>query len=90
MLEHEFLALIVFLGGFSAAISMVVVSTLALSTMLSNNLIIPYGFLKKYSKGESTQNTESIKNIRRIAIFSLIIVEGYREAKSNVAIGSSR
>jgi Na+/proline symporter/nitrogen-specific signal transduction histidine kinase len=71
---NEFLALIVFLGGFSAAISMVVVSTLALSTMLSNNLIIPYGFLNKYSKGESIQNTESIKNIRRIAIFSLIIV----------------
>lgn len=71
---HEFLALIVFLGGFSAAISMVVISTLALSTMLSNNLIIPYGFLKKYSKGESSENTESIKNIRRIAIFSLIIV----------------
>ncbi|SNR77425.1 Na+/proline symporter [Lutibacter agarilyticus] len=71
---HEILALIVFLGGFSAAISMVVISTLALSTMLSNNLIIPYGFLTKYSKGESSENTESIKNIRRIAIFSLIIV----------------
>jgi len=71
---HEFLALIVFLGGFSAAISMVVVSTLALSTMLSNNLIIPYGFLTKYSKGESSENTESIKKIRRISIFSLIIV----------------
>jgi len=71
---HEFLALVVFLGGFSAAISMVVISTLALSTMLSNNLIIPYGFLKKYSKGESNENSESIKNIRRIAIFSLIIL----------------
>lgn len=71
---HEFLALIVFLGGFSAAISMVVISTLALSTMLSNNLIIPYGFLTKFSKGESSGNAESIKNIRRIAIFSLIIV----------------
>ena len=71
---HEILALIVFLGGFSAAISMVVISTLALSTMLSNNLIIPYGFLTKYSKGESSENTESIKNIRRIAIFSLIIL----------------
>lgn len=71
---HEFLALLVFLGGFSAAISMVVISTLALSTMLSNNLIIPYGFLTKYSKGESSENTESIKNIRRIAIFSLIIL----------------
>lgn len=71
---HEILALIVFLGGFSAAISMVVISTLALSTMLSNNLIIPYGFLTKYSKGKSTENAESIKNIRRIAIFSLIIL----------------
>jgi Na+/proline symporter/nitrogen-specific signal transduction histidine kinase len=71
---NEFLALLVFLGGFSAAISMVIISTLALATMLSNNLIIPYGFLSKYSKGESEKNTESIKNIRRIAIFSLIIV----------------
>lgn len=72
--NHEFLALLVFLGGFSAAISMVIISSLALSTMLSNNLIIPYGFLNKYSKGESKQNTESIKNIRRISIFSLIII----------------
>ncbi len=72
--NHEFLALLVFLGGFSAAISMVVLSSLALSTMLSNNLIIPYGFLRKYSKGESKENKESIKNIRRISIFSLIIV----------------
>ncbi len=71
---HEFLALLVFLGGFSAAISMVVISTLALSTMLSNNLIIPYGFLGKFSKGESDENTESIKTIRRLAIFILIIV----------------
>lgn len=71
---NEFLALLVFLGGFSAAISMVVISTLALSTMLSNNLIIPYGFLKRYSTSESEENTESIKNIRRIAIFSLIVL----------------
>jgi Na+/proline symporter/signal transduction histidine kinase len=70
----EFLALLVFLGGFSAAISMVVISTLALSTMLSNNLIIPYGFLTKLSQGESKENSGSIKYIRRIAIFSLIII----------------
>ena len=50
--NHDILALIVFLGGFSAAISMVVLSSLALFTMLSNNLIIPYGFLQKFSKGE--------------------------------------
>jgi Na+/proline symporter/nitrogen-specific signal transduction histidine kinase len=71
---HEILALLVFLGGFSAAISMVVISTLSLATMLSNNLIIPYGFLNKFSRGESKKNTVSIKIIRRISIFSLIIL----------------
>ena len=35
------LALLVFLGGFSAATAMVVVETLALSTMVSNDLIAP-------------------------------------------------
>jgi hypothetical protein len=34
----------VFLGGFSA-ISMIIVSSISLSTMLSNNLLIPYGFI---------------------------------------------
>jgi Na+/proline symporter len=31
--------------GFSAAISMIIVSSIALATMLSNNLLIPYGFI---------------------------------------------
>jgi len=66
------LAILVFIGGFSAVISMVVVSTLALSTMLSNNLIIPYGFIKTFQKHEHLRNQKLIKNIRRIVIFSLI------------------
>lgn len=66
------LATIVFIGGFSAIISMVVVSTLALSTMLSNNLIIPYGFIKVFKKQEHEKNQKTIKNIRRISVFSLI------------------
>ena len=74
--QHQILALIVFLGGFSAVISMVVVSTLALSTMVSNNLIIPYGFLDKFARRHSAKNTSSIKNIRRISIF-LIIIAAY-------------
>ena len=72
--NNTFLALLVFLGGFSAVISMVVVSTLALSTMVSNNLIIPYGFLDKFIKGQSEINANYIKSIRRISIFLLIIV----------------
>ncbi len=90
--NHEFLTLLVFLGGFSAAISMVVISSLALSTMLSNNLIIPYGFLRKFSKGESEQNTGSIKKIRRVAIFSLIVLaylfyKNFTLERSLVSIG---
>lgn len=71
-----FMALLVFLGGFSAVISMVVVSTLALSTMISNNLIIPYGFLDKFIKGQPEKNANYIKSIRRISIF-LIIIAAY-------------
>ena len=72
--NHQFLATLVFLGGFSAAMSMVVVSSIALATMLSNNLIIPYGLLDYFANRFSVQNEKSIKNIRRITIFSLIII----------------
>ncbi|MEH1006590.1 sensor histidine kinase [Winogradskyella sp. ECml5-4] len=74
-LEHgnTFLATLVFLGGFSAVISMVVVSTLALSTMVSNNLVIPYGFLDKFIKNQPERNSKYIKTIRRISIFTIII-----------------
>ena len=70
---NVFLATLVFIGGFSAVISMIVVSTLALSTMVSNNIIIPYGFLKKMVQGNPEENSKNIKNIRRLAIFILTI-----------------
>ncbi|WP_299382239.1 sensor histidine kinase [uncultured Lacinutrix sp.] len=70
---NSFFATLVFLGGFSAVISMVIVSTLALSTMVSNNLIIPYGFLDKFIKNQPERNSKYIKNIRRISIFTIII-----------------
>ncbi|WP_338733565.1 sensor histidine kinase [Mangrovimonas cancribranchiae] len=72
--DNVFLAMLVFLGGFSAIISMVVVSTLALSTMVSNNLIIPYGFLDKFIRNHPEKNAYYIKNIRRISIFLIIIL----------------
>ncbi|WP_299367070.1 sensor histidine kinase [Winogradskyella sp.] len=71
---NTFLSVLVFLGGFSAVISMVVVATLALSTMVSNNLVIPYGFLDYFVKGHPERNAKYIKNIRRISIFSIIII----------------
>lgn len=42
-LAHDYskIALLVFLGGMSAATGMVIVETIALSTMISNNLVMP-------------------------------------------------
>ncbi|ABD55610.1 ATP-binding protein [Jannaschia sp. CCS1] len=40
-LDQDALALLVFLGGFSAATSMVIVAALALSTMVSNHIVVP-------------------------------------------------
>ena len=68
------LALMVFIGGFTAVISMIVVATLALSTMVSNNIVIPYGFIKTLVEGSPEENTKRIKNLRRVAIFLLIII----------------
>jgi Na+/proline symporter/nitrogen-specific signal transduction histidine kinase len=39
--EQPWLALLVFIGGFSAATGMVIVETVALSTMVSNDLVMP-------------------------------------------------
>lgn len=39
--HQEFLAMFVFLGGLSAATGMVIVATIALSTMLCNDLVVP-------------------------------------------------
>jgi Na+/proline symporter/nitrogen-specific signal transduction histidine kinase len=71
---NTFLSVLVFLGGFSAVISMVVVATLALSNMVSNNLVIPYGFLDYFIKSHPERNAKYIKNIRRISIFLIIII----------------
>jgi signal transduction histidine kinase len=64
----------VFLGGFSAAISMIIVSTISLSTMLSNNLLIPYGFIGSLENSSQEKNSKRILNSRKIGIFSLIIL----------------
>jgi hypothetical protein len=45
LFDNNVLTVMVFLGGFSAAISMIIVSSISLATMLSNNLLIPYGFI---------------------------------------------
>lgn len=68
------ITVLVFLGGFSASISMIVVASIGLSIMLSNNLLIPYGFLGTLQSETQDKNSKRIVNIRKICIFLLIIV----------------
>ena len=71
--NNKFLTVIVFLGGFSAAISMIIVSSISLATMLSNNLLIPYGFVGSLENLSQEKNSKRIVISRKIGIFSLII-----------------
>ena len=73
-LGNKFMTVLVFLGGFSAAISMIVVSSITLSIMLGNNLIIPYGLLGSLQADSRERNNRRIVRIRRIGIFSMIIL----------------
>ncbi len=73
LFNEKTLTVMVFLGGFSAAISMIVVSSIGLSTMVTNNILIPYNLLGKLKSVESISN-KSILYSRKIGIFLLIIL----------------
>ena len=73
LFDNKILTVLVFLGGFSAAISMIVVSSIGLSTMVTNNILIPYNLLGKLKSAEIISN-KSILNSRRTSIFLLIIL----------------
>jgi PAS domain S-box-containing protein len=70
---HNWLALATYLGGFSAATGMVVVETIALSTMVCNEVVMPivlrYGRLRH---DRALDATRLIKLIRRIAIVAIV------------------
>jgi Na+/proline symporter/nitrogen-specific signal transduction histidine kinase len=73
LFNNQTLTVMVFLGGFSAAISMIVVASITLSTMLTNNVLIPYNLLGKLKGNEESISIKKIINTRKIVIFLLII-----------------
>ena len=67
------LSIVVFIGGFSAATSMIIVDTIALSTMMSNNIATPL-FLtaKKFKPATEGGFIRSLLNIRRLSIMVIL------------------
>jgi Na+/proline symporter/signal transduction histidine kinase len=73
--HHNWLTLIVYIGGFSAASSMIIVETIALSTMISNNIVMPL-FLSLEPVKEKIGNSLSrfVIGSRRISIVVIIFL----------------
>ncbi|MDQ7774368.1 sensor histidine kinase [Paracoccus aminovorans] len=85
------LALFVYIGGLSAATGMIVVETVAISTMVCNDLVMP-ALLRRGRLGEGQDLTRLLLNIRRAAILAVVLL-GYLyfriagEAYALVSIG---
>jgi hypothetical protein len=91
--KQELLALVVFIGGLSAATGMVIVETIALSTMVCNDLLMPVLLrMRALRLNERRDLTGLLLGIRRGAIV-LILLLGYLyfrlagEAYALVSIG---
>ncbi len=75
--QDSLLTLLAFLGGFSAATSMVIMATIAVSIMVSNDIVIP--LLLKFRWSGSTSHHDfgqMVLRIRRIAIVCILAL-GY-------------
>jgi len=91
--HHEALTLLVFVGGISAATGMVIVETIALSTMVCNDLVMPILLRwKRLNLAARSDFTALLLDIRRGAIVVILLL-GYfyftvaGEAYALVSIG---
>ncbi|MEL6132107.1 MAG: sensor histidine kinase [Bacteroidota bacterium] len=72
---YKWMALIVFLGGLSASTSMVIVATIALSIMASNNLVVPLLLRTSVIRETFVKDLSSrLKSIRRLIIIVILML----------------
>lgn len=67
----EWLTLLVYLGGISAATSMVIIATVTLSTMTTNELMLPIAFRLKLLSSNSQHVNTLILWLRRFVILAI-------------------
>lgn len=88
------LALLAFIGGFSSATSMVIVSSIALSTMISNHILVPLALRFSIIPTNSTQSVRHfILNTRRASVIFIVFlgflyfwVSGTSEALADIGL----
>ncbi|MFQ3205547.1 MAG: Na+/proline symporter, partial [Pseudoalteromonas tetraodonis] len=73
--NNAFLTTFVFIGGLSAATAMIVVATLTLSTMISNDVVLPLMLRRKFKRNLITSSYKSrILLVRRFTIAGVLIL----------------
>ncbi|RXT28283.1 hybrid sensor histidine kinase/response regulator [Rhizobium leguminosarum] len=87
------ISLIIFIGGFSAATAMVIVDSVALSIMVSNDIIMPIFLRRKLAGGRASLRdnfAKTLLNIRRSAIFAVLLFgyAYYRSTDSTAGLAS--
>ncbi|HZX91788.1 MAG TPA: PAS domain-containing hybrid sensor histidine kinase/response regulator [Rudaea sp.] len=88
---HNLLALFAYIGGFSAATGMVIVECVALSTMISNDLVVPALLrIRRLGLERRADVSGIVLTVRRIAIVVLaaLAYAYYRATTRNVQLAS--
>src|SRR6266581_4402360 len=73
--HSELITLVAFIGGLSAATAMVIVETVALAIMVSNDIVMPLALKRRGTlAAEDTDAGAQLLTTRRIAIFAILFL----------------
>ena len=89
--DKPVLTLLAFLGGFSAATGMVIVSTVALAIMISNDIVMPILLRNGMNKSRGKRDlSQTLLRVRRISILLLALaaVAYYQAIEAGVPLAS--
>ena len=89
--DEPVLTLLAFLGGFSAATGMVIVSTVALAIMVSNDIVMPLLLRSGMNKSRGQNDlSQTLLRVRRISILllALVAVAYYEAIEAGVPLAS--
>lgn len=90
--DVPWLSLLTFIGGFSAATAMVIVASVAVAIMISNDLVMPFLLRRNVLRRDAdwADFSRVILKIRRTAIFCILLLgyAYYRAATVNAGLAS--
>jgi Na+/proline symporter/signal transduction histidine kinase/ActR/RegA family two-component response regulator len=73
--HSELMTLVAFVGGLSAATAMVIVESVALAIMVSNDIVMPLVLKRRAAQADAPSNAGAeLLTVRRIAIFAILVL----------------